>query len=155
MEFYDEAEAAAIRDASASFSKIPEARDLRKSKREWVYFIQARHSPELIKIGRAYRIGRRLRSLQFMSPVPLKLIGLIEAPRGTEALLLHAWREYRVYGEWFVPAQPLVDFISNLPKPARLELQEIPGFAKVLGVAAQRAKGCMLSGLRRRNRRKM
>jgi hypothetical protein len=78
-----------------------------------IYFIQAEQGG-LIKIGYAADVCRRFRGVQAMSPVPLKILGVIPLGNTTYEKHLHRQlRPIRVHGEWFEPTPELLDFIEK------------------------------------------
>lgn len=133
---------------------MPDGADLKKTRREWVYFVQAELDEGLIKIGRTYRLKKRLLALQSQSPVPLKIIGVIDAPRGAEAVFHLAWSAHRLHGEWFVPHVDIVGFVSKLDRPAYFDLKNVIQDFSPLGVSNQVLKQCLLQGIRRKMVRK-
>lgn len=82
-----------------------------------IYFVQAAHVPDgLIKIGVCSgRIRNRLRGLRTMSPVPIKLLALMDGHAADEAQLHHRFLTDRMWGEWFKPSESLLAFIYGLP----------------------------------------
>lgn len=79
-----------------------------------VYFIQAA-SGGPIKIGRAIDIDRRLVQLQTASPEPLIVLAVIENGGHAKERELHKqFAEYRLQGEWFMPCEELISFISQI-----------------------------------------
>lgn len=143
-----------ISTAAHKIAAIPDTADLRSTKREWVYFVRVDGDPGMIKIGRAYRLRLRLMSLQSAVPVPLKLVGVINAPRGTEAVVHAAFAALRSHGEWFHAESRLLQFIAALPKPARFDLEDVRSVFSTLGVDDLTMKRYLLSGLRRKNRKR-
>jgi hypothetical protein len=90
------------------------------------YFVQA-EQVELIKIGRATSVQKRIDSLRCGSPVRLHLLGILKGDR--EAEMHQRFRRWRQHGEWFKPAQELLDFIDAEAlavrvRPGRLTLNE-------------------------------
>jgi hypothetical protein len=143
-----------IERAVLKIAALPDSQDLRRTKREWVYFVRATEGQGLIKIGRAYQLRKRLMGLQNVVPVPIKLIGIINAPRGTEFVAHEAWGCCRTHGEWFSPTEQLLEFISALPKPAKFDLSDVRSVFSALGVDDLTMKRHLLSGLRRKNRKR-
>lgn len=80
-----------------------------------VYFIQAREGG-LIKIGRSDDPARRLREFQAGCPVDLVLLfaGRCVDFNIDETELHNRFAEYRVRGEWFEPAEPILRCIEEL-----------------------------------------
>lgn len=77
--------------------------------------IQAGHCG-LIKIGMSEDPDRRLGELQVGSDQPLRLVAVI--PGVSESMLHRHFAPYRVHGEWFEPAEPLVKFVEWLYRDA-------------------------------------
>lgn len=87
------------------------------------YFLQAgKDGP--IKIGSTKNLVVRLRTLATMSPIPLRLLGVMKGDHEEHChLRLGA---FGIHGEWFVPAATVLDFIREnalTPKPG------VPGLA--------------------------
>ncbi len=78
---------------------------------ERVYFVRFGNK---IKIGRAKDVKARLRSLQAMSPVPLKLLWSQPGGARIELQYHHKFKDCRAHGEWFEIRGGLRDFLSNL-----------------------------------------
>ena len=81
----------------------------------YTYFLQAGASGP-IKIGSTRNLPVRIRTLMTMSPVPLRLLGIMKGDHEDAChLRLGA---YRVHGEWFTPAEPVLEFIrANATTP--------------------------------------
>lgn len=77
-----------------------------------VYFIQADNG--FIKIGVAKNPRARLRTLQAMSPVRLRLVLVLPGigAKG-EAELHERFAEHRSHGEWFCPASEILAYIRG------------------------------------------
>lgn len=71
-----------------------------------VYFIQAREYGRHIKIGKSDDVGRRLKSFGSL-PFEWDLLAIVPGGLGTERMLHHALRLFRVRGEWFEAAEPV------------------------------------------------
>ena len=72
------------------------------------YFLQAGASGP-IKIGSTRNLAVRIRTLMTMSPVPLRLLGVM---KGDHEEACHVrLGVYRIHGEWFAPAKPVLEFI--------------------------------------------
>lgn len=86
------------------------------------YFIQAgKDGP--IKIGSTRNLVVRLRTLATMSPIPLTLLGVMEGDHEERChLRLGA---FRTHGEWFAPANTVLEFIRENAFTAR------PGLASL------------------------
>jgi hypothetical protein len=99
----------AIRDA---FLLLPEDQPY-TTRSPSTYFIQAGVDGP-IKIGSSKNLPVRLRTLCAMSPVPLRLLGVIE---GDHEEACHArLAAFRVHGEWFVPADFVLEFIQSIAR---------------------------------------
>lgn len=86
-----------------------------------MYFIRAGDKGP-IKIGSSNTPLNRLRELQTGHSEDLHLLGVILAGSSVEEKLLHKKFQYlRQRGEWFIPAEPLLEFIEmnaiDLPRP--------------------------------------
>lgn len=82
----------------------------------YVYFIKTRDNAQLIKIGKAADVQKRLGQLQTGNASQLKLMGTIECSSEMEALELERklhemFKDLRVRGEWFRCSQNLRNFI--------------------------------------------
>ena len=95
---------AALRDAALL---LPEDKPS-ITEEPYTYFVQA--GPDgPIKIGSTRNLPVRLRSLATMSPIRLRLLGVVE---GDIEDLCHArLGAYRAHGEWFVPSPEVTEFI--------------------------------------------
>lgn len=102
--------------------------------REWVYCIRADTPDRIIKIGHATRVKFRLCGLQGSSPVQLSLIGLIQAPAGTEIVFHEALAEHRLHGEWFAPHERTLALVGALPKGDHIESDDVVRLVEPLGM---------------------
>lgn len=75
-----------------------------------IYFIQRGN---MVKIGFAANVKKRIRQLQTASPEPIALIAVLEAAPAVEKHLHHRFRKLRVRGEWFRLEKPILDFIAD------------------------------------------
>ena len=76
----------------------------------YTYFVQAGEEGP-IKIGSTRNLPVRLRTLCTMSPVPLKLLGVMKGDAEDRChLRLGA---FRLHGEWFAPSSVVFDFIRE------------------------------------------
>jgi hypothetical protein len=78
----------------------------------WVYFIAA-EGVDLVKIGFAVDIERRLASLSGVSPVALTLAGFMEGPRELESEVHDYFSEEREHYGWFRLSDALQTFIDE------------------------------------------
>lgn len=80
-----------------------------------VYFIQSASGSGPIKIGKARDVTRRLASLQTGNHDKLHVIGVIENGGGDLERSLHEqFAKYRLHGEWFSPADELIEYIRSI-----------------------------------------
>lgn len=84
------------------------------SARAEVYFIQA--SNGLIKIGISGNATHRLANLRTMSPLPLTLLAIMPGDFSDEVAMHLRFAKHRLHGEWFTPADELLDFINSIKK---------------------------------------
>lgn len=87
-----------------------------------VYFIGAPNG--LVKIGSAFDVHLRLREIQTMSPVPLKLLGVVRsAGERTERHLHRIFHLQRRHGEWFEMSEfEVIGIVAQLSRqPIREE----------------------------------
>lgn len=78
-----------------------------------VYFLEC-ETNGLIKIGFVNKIedaNRRLRALQLLSPVPVRLLGI--SALDYDKTLHQKFNHLRHHGEWFEPGQDLLDYIQQ------------------------------------------
>jgi Meiotically Up-regulated Gene 113 (MUG113) protein len=78
-----------------------------------LYFMQAGHGGP-IKIGAASDVAQRMATMQTGSPEQLYLVGYIEGGGPQERELHKRFAHLRLHGEWFKPAQELIEHISSL-----------------------------------------
>ena len=87
----------------------------------YVYFIQAGDGP--VKIGYTLDVFKRLGALQTSSPMPLTLLGRIEADASMERQLHDQFSHARMHGEWFSPHPDILALAEANPpvdwKPTR------------------------------------
>lgn len=76
-----------------------------------IYFIQAGDGG-LIKIGMTNSIKNRFDALQLESPIPLKILATTD--KISENQMHERLARYRKHGEWFEPAEELLQFIEKL-----------------------------------------
>lgn len=80
--------------------------------RTGVYFIQPAGGG-LIKVGYTDDIYKRFRQLQYQSPIPLKVLGVIPGNKMLEIGLHLSFIKERHHGEWFLPQGKVKDFLSD------------------------------------------
>lgn len=76
-----------------------------------IYFMEAENG--LIKIGMG-NVDRRFRDISNMSPVPISVKFWFVNHYEVEKILHKLFAAYRSHGEWFYPAQELLDYIEEL-----------------------------------------
>ncbi len=103
--------------------------------REWVYFLRSGVAPNLVKIGHATNLKWRLTGLQTQCPVQLSLVGLVEAPAGTEFVFHEALEAERAHGEWFMPSERLEWLRNTLPKGGSIEGPDVVAIVDPFGIS--------------------
>lgn len=99
-----------------------------------VYLIQAGDGP--IKIGFSEKPEYRLIKMQADCPAPLRIIGLVEGGRDREAELHAKFAVHRQNGEWFAPAQEILDFCEKHSPAEKFRLtSEFPIINRLGGMA--------------------
>ena len=79
-----------------------------------VYFIQHTNKNKYIKIGWTYRNPMfRLKQIQVGCSHPLELLGVMECKSGIEHALHDLFERYKIAGEWFEPADEILEFIKD------------------------------------------
>jgi len=83
-----------------------------------VYFILAEGAESFVKIGYTWQCPwSRAIDLAVGCPLPLRVIGLIAAPKSKENELHDAYRRLHVRGEWFRWRGPIIALLNSLPEP--------------------------------------
>jgi len=88
----------------------------------YTYFLQA-GTDGPIKIGATKNLLVRLRAIYTMSPVPLRLLGVIKGNAAEERCHIRLGA-FRLHGEWFAPSTVVLDFIRKnalMPKSFSLD----------------------------------
>jgi len=83
------------------------------AERYHIYFVQQGDDGP-IKIGKAKGLAARVASLQCANPTPLRLLAHFSAAGAVETALHKHFRRYRVRGEWFEPAAPILAYIERV-----------------------------------------
>lgn len=146
-------ERAELRSRLTRLATIQAGTDLRKTRFEWVYAVQVEATPPLIKIGRAYRLEKRLRNLQACCGVPMKILAAFIAPRGTEFVLHEVWQYSRMHGEWFWPDEDILASLSLFPKAGTMTEVDLVKFTRARKMRLARLKAILYAGVRRKNRK--
>lgn len=102
--------------------------------REWVYFVYADCAAPVVKIGRSQEAKWRLLTLQAQSPIPLALIGLVNAPAGAELALHSCFADEHSHCEWFYASERLLGFVGSLPKGAVVNRIEVRAWGERFNV---------------------
>lgn len=102
-----------LHDAKLAYDEAKSGRD--RDSFPTVYFIQG-EAAGLIKIGRSVKFSARLKTLQASSPDRLTALAVIPGARWEEEMLHIRFKEYREHGEWFRPAQEILDYIAEATK---------------------------------------
>ena len=83
----------------------------------YVYFITGDQDHHPIKIGRTSGLPYyRIRSIQHMSPVRIKCLGIIKGHIDLELQLHNMFYKSRMYGEWFKRTDELIEYIKDNAK---------------------------------------
>lgn len=87
----------------------------------WIYFLQSWGGGP-IKIGICrIKPEDRIRTLQTGNPEPLRCIGLTYGLRAREKEIHQRFQKYRIRGEWFDPAEEILEFVRQLPQVGGLD----------------------------------
>ena len=91
-----------------------------------IYVVYA-ESYQVVKIGYAADVDKRIRELQCGCPEPLQKLVVFPGEREEEKALHDRFSEYRVQGEWFRYEGPVVRFVwdmgslvADIPDPVPL-----------------------------------
>lgn len=85
----------------------------------YVYIIGAKESP-LVKIGTTDNVKRRLREIQNMCPVKLRVLWQTVGNEQLERALHRRFRPWRKHGEWFDLSDPVAAVQKALSDPSLL-----------------------------------
>lgn len=77
-----------------------------------IYFLYAEKA-KLIKIGFSAQSDARVRDLDNMSPVPLRLMTRFWGGKATERTLHERFKHLRVRGEWFRATKTLLQYVES------------------------------------------
>jgi len=81
--------------------------------KNFVYFIQGEDGGP-IKIGTSKNVENRLHALQTGFPHKLVVLAVIKGNDRIERGLHYKFKNYRLSGEWFKPAEELLEYINSL-----------------------------------------
>lgn len=81
-----------------------------------IYYLQHAAKDGLIKIGVAQNVRHRVRAIQHMCPVQLRVLAVepCEGTRDEEWEIHQRFAPYRRHGEWFYPGQELLAHIREV-----------------------------------------
>lgn len=88
-----------------------------------VYFIQKRDGTGPIKIGYAANPIWRLQAIEAMNPEPLQILATVEGTQQLERALHRKYAKFRVKGEWFEPAQVILDMIAKSAESGSINIR--------------------------------
>jgi hypothetical protein len=93
-----------------------------------VYFIRAGETGP-VKIGWSHNPVARIRALDEGSPVPLRIIRLVDGDHQTERELHRRYRSLKLRREWFLYCPTMMGDLglADLPLPILWESQRLPG----------------------------
>lgn len=86
-------------------------RNRRLQGRSWVYFAQLGENGP-IKIGQSRQVPSRLQALQTAHHEAVRLLGTIPETDIPEPVLHDRFARHRIKGEWFKPAQEILDLAA-------------------------------------------
>jgi hypothetical protein len=101
----------------AKIKATPEWADYQAAEKRWrdshlVYVIQY-GTAGLIKIGYTSDVARRVKSLQWQAPMPLRVLGWGPGGHTEEQRLHRLFKSSRAYGEWFTPTSELLEYTAT------------------------------------------
>jgi T5orf172 domain len=99
-----------------------------------VYFIQHGPPDGLIKIGFSADIRSRIKSIQLLAPLPLRLLGHVPGGMEKESELHARFETSRHHGEWFSPTPDLLAWVeahaaTGMPEPTVKPVELSESFA--------------------------
>jgi hypothetical protein len=130
------------------FTQLPKLEKLPAS-REWVYFVEGNFPQPLIKIGHSRKLKDRLIQVQGSVPVQLKLIGVINAPAGSEFVLHEIFKTDRFHCEWFRPSGDLTAAIQAFPKAGKIDGIDLLKLGEPFGIDERKLRVLLWNGTRR------
>lgn len=78
-----------------------------------VYFVQDQGPGQFIKIGYSSKFSLRISALRVNNPYGVKLIAFLPGDESLETAIQDRFVAYLHSGEWYHPAQSLLDFIDD------------------------------------------
>lgn len=100
-----------------------------------VYFLRRADGVGPIKIGCSVVPAARLKAMQVWSPHPLEVAAAVPGGFNDEKRLHNQFAEYRLHGEWFEPAPPLLALVARIH--ATGELPPPPANDRIVQVVAR------------------
>jgi uncharacterized protein (DUF433 family) len=86
----------------------------RPSEAGLVYFMRRADGVGPIKIGCSKHTARRVQSCQVWSPEPLEIVASVAGTFADEWRLHSEFKDYRLHGEWFEAAPPLLALVARV-----------------------------------------
>lgn len=100
------------------------AKEHRRDTRGVIYFLLA-HEVARVKVGFTTHFENRFRDLQSTSPVKLEVLRVVEGSYHDEQTVMAVFHKYRLHGEWFIAAPPLMQFINSLVQGEKFSIEQI------------------------------
>lgn len=100
------------------------AKEHRRDTRGVIYFLLA-HDVSRVKVGFTTHFENRFRDLQSASPVKLEVLRVVEGSYHDEQTVMAVFHKYRLHGEWFIAAPPLMQFINSLVQGEKFSIEQI------------------------------
>lgn len=82
----------------------------------FVYFIQCATLQSPVKIGLTDDVARRLKTIRSSCPAPASLVAAVWTmdAKKLEQSLHRRFQSFRIHGEWFAAADPVLDLIRTI-----------------------------------------
>jgi hypothetical protein len=89
------------------------------------YFVQVQRGG-VVKVGTSVQLAECYYALQIANPAPLEILGIVRhsddaAAREHLASLQRRFRRWRIHGDWYRPAQGLLDHVAQSAEPVPLD----------------------------------
>jgi hypothetical protein len=97
-----------------------------------IYFVGPDNGP--IKIGHAYQVDKRLRTLELLNAFPLRLWAATLGPPSLEGAYHLRFETHRLHGEWFARCPEIEAEIVRLNRPCNR--------ARVQGLSSEMLAAC-------------
>jgi hypothetical protein len=103
-----------------------------------IYFIQSESGP--IKIGYTDKaVQGRITALQTGNAEKLNLLAVADGGRHDETIIHKRFAKYRLNGEWFKPAQEIIDYILPIPDLNFVQRKEFVSMLEMIAFLTDRA----------------